>query len=103
MMASSREQSPALPIRRMVPPPGVSDVWKWIATTLGGVLLGVVVAGAVSMFQFSILAERLMRHESTEAHPVMAARFAAQQAQIEEMKALLREAIQKMDNYHTQR
>jgi len=80
--------------------PEVSAVWKWLATTLGGMLLGGMIAAAATSFQLAALDERIVANDRAGA--IIDTRVSYLERELSDIKVLLREAITKMDRYHTQ-
>lgn len=77
---------------------GDTGVWKWIATTLGGALIGAFLVMLMSASQVQALANHVQA-----PHPVTEARMNAIDSDIDDLKVMLREAINKMDRYHQAR
>ncbi len=79
-----------------------SGVWKWLATTLGGAVLGAVVVMVVSSAPLQALTSQQRAHEQLEAHPVAAAMLDAFEEDMDELKNMIRALGVKIDRFHEQ-
>ena len=77
-----------------------SGVWKWLATTLGGALVGVVLASGLMLGRTEAIAEKVREHELAIGHPVMEQRVGSIEADIAEIKRLLEAIDSKIDRLH---
>lgn len=83
-----------------------NGVWKWIASTLGGVMIGAIVVSMFSSYQIQKLIDRVDLHEKKRGHygiEVLEVQMIALENIIEDLSEDMREAIAKMDRYHQPR